>query len=414
MSTTALDESDREELCRLRHEVLQLQSSNDTLISSIHHLSGELLKRRNPFPLTPSSSSMIPMKRSKQIDPLNIFRFSQKSALGSQKKEASEKEDIGLPNEIMLHLFKYLSRSDLDRSALVCRRWKKIIDVHRCSLARRRIRLFKIIETTPNVIMFSAATSTQNIKYHFDLNLNGENQSPDVIHRVAKMLKYSKVRRLVMCGFRLTEVMVHDLVTIFKKADILFHRLEMIGVSLRNLSADTFQKFIGEHIIADQYFLDGICDSDSDHFGSRLFERTGIKKAEDVTIYDVSSINDEEVILDVGDDVLLDFIFGKYTDAVDRATVYLDNPAISSAFVYNALVRFAQESDLKHAIIHSEISHCRDQIVHNNRSTRFEYNVEVQAEYSSANKYTNSVLEAKVSKTADDEFVHVTLTIAAL
>uniref|UniRef100_A0AC34G824 F-box domain-containing protein n=1 Tax=Panagrolaimus sp. ES5 TaxID=591445 RepID=A0AC34G824_9BILA len=411
MSTTILDESEREELARLRQEVLQLQSSNDTLVSSIHHLSGELLKRRNPHSLTPSST-IIPMKRSKQIDSTNVFRFSQKSALGTQKKDSLEKEDVGLPNEIMLHLFKYLSRSDLDRSALVCRRWKKIIDVHRCSLARRRIRLFKIIETTPNVIMFSAATSTQNIKYLF--NINGENQSPDVIHRVAKMLKYSKVRRLVMCGFRLTEVMVHDLVTIFKKADVLFHRLEMIGVSLRNLSADTFQKFIGEHLMAEQYFLDGICDSDSEHFSGRLFERTGIKKAEDVTIYDVSSINDEEVVLDVGDDVLLDFIFGKYTDSVDRATVYLDNPAISSAFVYNALVRFAQEPDLKHAIIHSEISHCRDQVVHNNRSTRFEYNVEVQAEYSSYNTKTNSVLEAKVSKTADDDFVHVTLTIAAL
>uniref|UniRef100_A0A914QFS4 Uncharacterized protein n=1 Tax=Panagrolaimus davidi TaxID=227884 RepID=A0A914QFS4_9BILA len=101
--------------------------------------------------------------------------------------------------------------------------------------------------------MFSAATSTQNIKYHF--NLNGDNQSPDVIHRVAKMLKYSKIRRLVLCGFQLTEVMVHDLVTIFKKADVLIHRLEMIGVSLRNLTADTFQKFIGEHIIAGTCFV---------------------------------------------------------------------------------------------------------------------------------------------------------------
>uniref|UniRef100_A0AC35FM19 F-box domain-containing protein n=1 Tax=Panagrolaimus sp. PS1159 TaxID=55785 RepID=A0AC35FM19_9BILA len=409
-----LDESEREELIRLRQEVATLQTSNDALVLSVHHLSGEVLKRRNPHSLIPSSSSlMVPAKRSKQTDSSpNMFRYSQKSASFSQKKESLEKEDIGLPNEIMLHLFKYLSRSDLDKCSGVCRRWKKIIDVHHASLARRRIRLFKIIETSPNVVMFSAATSTQNIKYHF--NLNGDNQSPDVIHRVAKMLKYSKIRRLVLCGFQLTEVMVHDLVTIFKKADVLIHRLEMIGVSLRNLTADTFQKFIGEHIIADQYFLDGICDSDDEHFGSRLFERTGIKKAEDVTIYDVSSINDEDVLLDVGDDVLLDFIFGKYTDATDRATVYLDNPAISSAFVYNALVRFAQEPDLKHAIVHSEIAHCRDQIVHNNRSTKFEYDVEVQAEYSSYNPKTNSVLEAKVSKATDDDFVHVTLTIAAL
>lgn len=158
---------------------------------------------------------MVPAKRSKQMDSSpNMFRYSQKSASSSQKKDALEKEDIGLPNEIMLHLFKYLSRSDLDKCSGVCRRWKKIIDVHHASLARRRIRLFKIIETSPNVVMFSAATSTQNIKYHF--NLNGDNQSPDVIHRVAKMLKYSKIRRLVLCGFQLTEVMVHDLGKLFK------------------------------------------------------------------------------------------------------------------------------------------------------------------------------------------------------
>ena len=105
------------------------------------------------------------------------------------------------------------------------------------------------------------------------------------------MLTYSRVRRLVLCGFHLCEVLLHDLTTIFKKADVLFHRLEIIGVSLRNLSADTFQKFIGEQINADQYFLDGVKDADTDHFGSKLFERTAIKKAEDLTIYDIRCVS---------------------------------------------------------------------------------------------------------------------------
>lgn len=55
-------------------------------------------------------------------------------------------------------------------------------------------------------------------------------------------------------------------------------------------------------------------------------------------MYDVTSVNDDEVVLDVGDDVLLDFILGKNKTSTDRTTMYLDSPAVSQSFVYNALL----------------------------------------------------------------------------
>ena len=129
------------------------------------------MKRRHQPLLSSSSLVPIPAKRVKPLDTSSVCR-PQKGALHHVKKETTDKDD--LPNEIMLHLFKYLERSTLDQCRLVCSRWKNLIEKHQTSLARRRIRLFKIIETGPNVIMFSAATSTNNIKVHF--NIDADNQ----------------------------------------------------------------------------------------------------------------------------------------------------------------------------------------------------------------------------------------------
>lgn len=87
-------------------------------------------------------------------------------------------DDVGLPNEIMLYLFKFFNREDLDNCSLVCRRWKKIIDKHESKLARRNIRLLKIFEIGNNTgtIMISAATKTKNLK--FTLNFSNIQHHP--------------------------------------------------------------------------------------------------------------------------------------------------------------------------------------------------------------------------------------------
>lgn len=101
--------------------------------------------------------------------------------------------------------------------------------------------------------------------------------------KVTQMLTYSKVRRCIMCGFELKGIIALDLFTIFKKANIKFYRLELIGLSLRLLPADTFHRLIGEQINADQYFIDGMRNADPDHFNSKFFEKPSISSAEDVT-----------------------------------------------------------------------------------------------------------------------------------
>lgn len=101
--------------------------------------------------------------------------------------------------------------------------------------------------------------------------------------KISQMLKYSKVRRCIICSFDLKGVIAHDLVAIFKRSNVKFCRLELIGLSLRQISAETFQRLIGEQINADQYFIDGIRDADPDHFNSKLFEKPAIATAEDIT-----------------------------------------------------------------------------------------------------------------------------------
>lgn len=49
-------------------------------------------------------------------------------------------------------------------------------------------------------------------------------------------------------------------------------------------------------------------------------------------------MNDDDVILDINDDILLDFMFGKNSTSTERSSIYLDSPGVSQSFVHNTLV----------------------------------------------------------------------------
>ena len=125
------------------------------------------MKRKNSWYMYHSSIQSPQLtKRLRMSDSLpSIGSVSHSSSLNSP----SRTEDVGLPNEIMFHLFKFMSREELDNCRLVCRRWNKIIDKHEAKLARRNIRLLKIVEAGANsgTIAISAATASRNLKFSF-------------------------------------------------------------------------------------------------------------------------------------------------------------------------------------------------------------------------------------------------------
>lgn len=135
-----------------------------------------MLKRKNIW-TTPSSSGYFSNpspKRSKichspTYSPVNNPGLAQSNAT-SRNLQINKKihEDIGLPNEIMLHLFKYLSREELDSCGLVCKRWLEIIEKHESKLSRRNVRILKIFESGSNTgtITISATTNSKNLKYN--------------------------------------------------------------------------------------------------------------------------------------------------------------------------------------------------------------------------------------------------------
>lgn len=89
--------------------------------------------------------------------------------------------------------------------------------------------------------------------------------------------------------------------------------------------------------MASQYFLDGVRNATEEHFSSKLFEQQAIQRADDFTVYDVRTIENDDVLLNVGDDSLLAFIFGN-EHGTPRNTLYLDGPHISPGFLKACLL----------------------------------------------------------------------------
>uniref|UniRef100_A0A7E4ZQU2 F-box domain-containing protein n=1 Tax=Panagrellus redivivus TaxID=6233 RepID=A0A7E4ZQU2_PANRE len=319
--------------------------------------------------------------------------------------------DKGLPPEVVLQIFTFLDRVDIDNCRLVNHRWLNIIDKNTHLLRQRFIRMLKVVDNGNNMITISASSRTKCIKYNLNMEINNHIDA-DMIKRLANLLKGSLIKRTVICNLTLTELWVYDLYTIFNRANVKFARFEMIGVAIDQLTRDSFQNFIGEKVAAKVYFLDGIRNGDADFFNSRLLEKTNIVNAEDFTVYDVSSLAGEEVILDLGDEALLDFFFGRNITSKRRTTLYLDSPAVSQSFVYSALVRFVHETNYESMMQHAEFTHIREQIIHSHRAITNEYDTDIQSEWSSKNAKTDLVLEVKVTRASeDDELVHVTMDI---
>lgn len=113
-------------------------------------------------------------------------------------------------------------------------------------------------------------------------------------------------------------------------------RIEILAVNLMRISPDIFQRLLGQVLVSSQYFIDGVRGASEDHFSSTLFEQKGVREAEDFTVYDVRSVDNDEISLELGNDVLLDFIFGT-KDMSERNSLYLDSPEVTSTFLEECL-----------------------------------------------------------------------------
>jgi len=149
------------------------------------------------------------------------------------------------------------------------------------------------------------------------------------------------------------------------------------------------------------------------HFSAALLERESIRKADDFTVYDVRAVDGDEVLLEMGDDSIMDFIFGGEDTPSTRNALYLDSPDISSSFLKSCLSHFVDyEGPIDRIITHVEFAHCHCQQMPTLRHITLEYEHEIQVEWSAKNKRTGRVMEARASRNGDDDaFCHLTLNV---
>uniref|UniRef100_A0A914BVV8 F-box domain-containing protein n=1 Tax=Acrobeloides nanus TaxID=290746 RepID=A0A914BVV8_9BILA len=518
----------------LQERLAILEEQNQIYLQTINTLSSELLTTRKR---TVFSNPDVGMKLRK-IEPTcsespnhsAIFQESTSKLLPNKV----ELDAAHLPIEILVLLFKYLRRDDLDRCRRVCHQWNALIQEHSRNLPHRQIMLLKLIDK--NHISLEAKTLVHKKKYSFSIEEYDRNNeffsklkkllrnsmvkrliicnltftdefvrrlreaffnqpaqinriellavnlmriSPDVFHRLLgqvlkanqyfvdgvrgasedhfssalfdqkgvkeaedftvydirsvdndeialelgndvnneffsklkKLLRNSTVKRLIICNLTFTDEFVRRLREAFFNQPAQINRIELLAVNLMRISPDVFHRLLGQVLKANQYFVDGVRGASEDHFSSALFDQKGVKEAEDFTVYDIRSVDNDEIALELGNDVLLDLIFGS-KEMPERNSLYLDSPEVTSSFLEECLKKFFNAENIDRMLNHVEFAHCREQNVATTREITLEYEHPIQIEWSTINQRTGRVLEARISRNGDgDNFCHLTLNL---
>lgn len=149
-------------------------------------------------------------------------------------------------------------------------------------------------------------------------------------------MKNAIVKRWIICNMTFTDDFFRRLRDMFASQPVRINRIEILAANLMRMSPDVFHRLLGQVLIASQYFIDGVRGASEDHFSSTLFEQNGVREAEDFTVYDVRSVDNDEISLELGNDVLLDFIFGR-KDGPERNSLYLDSPEVTTTFLEECL-----------------------------------------------------------------------------
>jgi hypothetical protein len=144
------------------------------------------------------------------------------------------------------------------------------------------------------------------------------------------------VKRWIICNLTFTDEFVRRLREAFSNQPAQINRIELLAVNLMRISPDVFHRLLGQVLKANQYFVDGVRGASEDHFSSALFDQKGVKEAEDFTVYDIRSVDNDEIALELGNDVLLDLIFGS-KEMPERNSLYLDSPEVTSSFLEECL-----------------------------------------------------------------------------
>ncbi|KAH7723898.1 hypothetical protein AAVH_08693 [Aphelenchoides avenae] len=440
------------EVSRLRSlekENRELREKLDVCYNTIALLSSEVVgSRKRPWPSTSASSEVAstsggggPPKPKSLKTTEHILRFLQETAAKkngwkpalsagasanagqTEIDQTTDEQTIpDLPVEVIAYLFRYVTRDDLDRCKRVCKQWRALIDEKSKNLPYRVITTLKIIEK--GFLTLSASTKTVAKKYSFQIQ--GQDRT-DLFEKMKELLRYATVKRWIICelssstsqdiivlgNLAITENFASGLRACLSNLPVEFTRVEMLAVNLLHMSPDVFHRMMGRTIVAQQFFIDGVRNAVEDHFSAQFLDQQSIRNADDFTVYDVRAADGEEVLLDVGDDALADFIFGG-EKTPQRNSLYLDSPNISSAFLAQFLVRFVDAEDIDHMVVHCEFAHCHEQTVPIHRNVVLEYEHEIQIEWSAKNKKTGRIMEARVSRNGDgDNFCHVTLNLGS-
>ncbi|KAI1709257.1 hypothetical protein DdX_11327 [Ditylenchus destructor] len=448
----------------LQKKIDELTAQNDSYIKTIHMLSSELIESRkrtvssafNPPVLSggmpclyqptkqlrePTSSddqdfpaakrtrvttprALSPINPAEYIPFRKSFEGTSSATEGSSLNFASSADKI--PIEIFSLVFVYLRREDLDQCQLVCNPWNSLIKSRSKKLQPRVIQSLKLIEK--GYISLSASTKDVTKKYSF--SLESFERTDDVFAAMKRLLRNCAVKRWIICNLTFTDDFFRRLSTVFKDISqgnqnaqdlnanstpfLEVFRLEMLAVNLSLVSPDVFHRFLGRMVMAQQYFVDGARNATEEHFNHTLLEQPAIRRTDDLTIYDVRAIDSDEVVLDMGDDALIEFIFGN-KDLSTRNTLYLDSPHVSSNFLKTCLLHFVDADDIDRIITHVEFAHCHEQHVPTLRCITLEYEHDIQIEWSAKNRKTGRVMEARVSRNGDgDNFCHMTLNLQSL
>jgi hypothetical protein len=219
---------------------------------------------------------------------------------------------------------------------LVCKNWRTLIREKSKRLPYRIITTLKLIEKG-QMILLSAATQNVTKKYSFPTQVMDE--WTDVFTKMKHLLRHAIVKRWIVCNVSVNDQFATGLRSCLNGLPIEFHRLEMLAVNMSHISPDVFHRLMGQTIVAQQYFIDGVRNALEEHFSTEFIEQRAIRNADDFTVYDVRTFNNDEVILGIGDDALLDFIFGT-SETPLRNSLYLDSPNVSSTFLKQFLVRY--------------------------------------------------------------------------